>query len=809
MTRISITFLFVLTPFLLYAQSSQPVEPVVSNDYLKLIALRVKIHDSSYSVRKSALVAEGYNPSMGIKAIRVVDGKLKFSPNHIYRLDFAGSFNTTVELKTVNRLPALQDQYVQGRSLNGELVYQGPETNEVFSYGPALQPGAPVYHHPVFRTAALFSQAFNLQADLLRNRIVRWNLDLKLGQSKEQTFIRENENSAKNLGITLNAFTAGHKISGSYSYLDNRFTNSNRNGFLNRVYRNSLLTPVSFGGPYTSYSELADNPNFLLQNSRNNYFQQKQNTSLIISKWHHKYEYKLTQSYEKTQENSMEGYKPGTAFFPAGIAFQRDKNDAGYYLLANGVYHIEHSDYRYKSAISANYTLHTSNTRINAYRYQRTAQQAMLSFASRYERHGVVAGIDAVNRFYSSNTLTRNKYFSPSINLHTQLNGIPEKFHIKANVTYNQFYSELPISESLSYANLLRYNSAQAMQYFPVMEVSGYDELQPVLHREWTGSMSVIYRNRLALSGEVFIRDVHDDLFPVYGQDTWQLKNIAGHRKRGIDLSLQLFETYLAKRVFSTTNQLSFFAYTDKVTQVADGYNYTPVAGFSNVHKAIVKGEVLGAIVGNTYRRDASHQLIIGPDGFPLVNDELSVIGNPIPDFVMKLNNTLRWKTLSLGIDWEWKKGGDVWNGTQAALDYYGRSFVSGTERNMKGYLFPGVTADGHASTTAVDFYDPAQPVEQNRWVRYGESSVAEAYIQKADHLRINNLQLSWQLFFPNIKGLQKLTLSTYMSNLILWTAYKGVDPNQVLYDQPNTAGLDFFNLPATKTYGFNVSLQF
>lgn len=809
MTRISITFLFILTPFLLCAQSSQPVEPVVSNDYLKLISPAVKLHDSSYSVRKNALVMDGYRPGMPIKNIRVTDGKLKFTRNDIYRLAFGGSFTARAELKTINRLPALQEQYVQGRSLNGELVHQGPETNELFSYGPALQPGAPVYHHPVFRTATMLSQTFNLQADLTKNRGTLWNFDLKLGQSKEQTFIRENENSSKNLGVTLSRYVAGIKVSGSYNYLDNRFTNSNRNGFLNRAYQNSLLTPVSFGDPYASYSDLADNPDYLLQNSGNNYFQTQQNTSLIISKWNNNYEYKLTQSYEKIQENSREGYKPGTAFFPAGIAFQRDKNDANYFLHANGLYRIEHSDSRYTSEIRANYTLHTSHTNINAYRYQRTAQQLALNFVSRYNRHGINVGMDAGNRFYLSNTLIKNKYFSPSINLHTQLNDRPQKFNIKANLAYNQYYSELPVSQSLSYANLLQYTSAQAMQYFPVKEISGYDQLQPVTHKEWTGSLIVTYRNKLSLTGEVFIRDVQDDLFPIYENDALVLKNIADHRKRGIDLSLHLFETYLFSGLFSTTNRLSLSAYNDKVTQVADGYNYTPVAGFSNVHKAIVKGEVLGAIVGNTYERDASHQVIIGPDGFPRVNDQLSVIGNPIPDLVMKMSNDLRWKTLTFGIDWEWKKGGDVWNGTQAALDYYGRSSGSGIARNMKGYIFPGVTTAGHANTIPVDLYDPALPVEQNRWVRYGESGVAEAYIQKADHLRINNLQLSWQLVFKNIKCPQKLTLSTYVSNLMLWTAYKGVDPNQVLYDQSNTIGLDFFNLPATKTYGFNVSLQF
>jgi hypothetical protein len=803
MNRISITLLFILTPFLLYAQSTHPVEPVVSDDYLKLIASEARKQDSSFSMRKNALLTDGYfDPSMPIKRIRIVDGKLKISRNNTYRLALGGSFNATVELKTINRLPALQEQYVQGRSVNGELVHRGPETNEVLSYGPSLQAGAPVYRHPVFRTASLFSQAFNLQADLLRNNMVAWSFDLKLGQSKEQTFIRENENSAKSMALTLGAMIKGLRISGSYNYLDTRFTNSNRNGFLNRVYQNSLLTPVSFGDPYTSYSSLADNPNFLLKNSGNNYFQTQQNASLIISKWHQKYEYKLTQSYENIQENSLEGYKPGTAYFPAGITFQRNKHDANYFLQANGIYRMRHNRSRFNSEIKGSYTLRNLQSGINAYHYQRTAQQATLNLASHYNSYNIETGIVAGNRLYLSNTLINNQYFSPSATLYALLKA---RLNIRADVSYNQYYSELPVSQSLSYANLFRYSSAQAMQYFPVKEVNGFDQMQPVTNREWTGVVSMTYK-RLSFTGEVFLRDVQDDMFPVYENNAIVLKNIADHRKTGIDLSLQLSETYIFNRRFSTTNRFSFYAYNDQVTQVADGYNFSPIAGFSNVRKALVKGEVLGAIVGNTYERDANHQQIIGPDGFPMVNDQLSVIGNPIPDLVIKMSHDLHWKQLTFGIDWEWKKGGDVWNGTQAALDYYGRSDA---DRNVKGYVFPGVTTDGHVNTMPVDFYDPALAVEQNRWVRYGESGVAEAYIQKGDHLRINNLQLSWQLVFKHLKSPQKITLSTYISNLMLWTAYKGVDPNQVLYDQTNAGGLDFFNLPATKTYGFNVSLQF
>ena len=45
--------------------------------------------------------------------------------------------------------------------------------------------------------------------------------------------------------------------------------------------------------------------------------------------------------------------------------------------------------------------------------------------------------------------------------------------------------------------------------------------------------------------------------------------------------------------------------------------------------------------------------------------------------------------------------------------------------------------------------------------------------------------------------------------NLFIWTAYKGVDPAQLFYDQPAADELDFFNLPSLKRYSLTVTVLF
>jgi hypothetical protein len=69
----------------------------------------------------------------------VKHGYLKIQPAVYKTLFLSGSFNSTFEIQTHNQLPALQDKYVQGRSVNGSLAWQGAETQWNFSsYGPAI-----------------------------------------------------------------------------------------------------------------------------------------------------------------------------------------------------------------------------------------------------------------------------------------------------------------------------------------------------------------------------------------------------------------------------------------------------------------------------------------------------------------------------------------------------------------------------------------------------------------------------------------------------------------------------------------------
>jgi hypothetical protein len=825
---------------------SQEVTPVLSNDYLKLIhkdSLRVNHFwpDTMNSIKNSSLSVNRIYNGFRVGRIRIRRGVLNIDPFIERTLTLSGEYNTRVEIKRINQVPALQSDYVQGRSQNGNLVWRGAETGEMFSYGPAISSleydgsnytydengklvpagtgnGRPAngYNNSIFRTASLLSQFLRLQAQYRSSRNLLWNGTVKLGHSRENTFIRYNNNTSRNLAGTLEAKWKNMSVTGGYTFLRDEFSNSNRYGFLHRAYQNALLTPINFDVKYNAraasqqaYGSQADNPVYLLTGNGNRFAQTHETGSLIVERKFSAFNYKITQSVEQLNQQTREGYKPGTSFFPLGIAIDRTRKDVNYLLKGNATY--EFDQYPFTGTLGMNYSYTSNQSAIDyslpaSYRYQRSAHDASLSYVTTYRGDDIEAGVNIANKMYASNTTVSSSFFLPNAGAFVRWDEPADLYdlHIKVSGSYNRFNSELPVGRSYAQNNLLSYTTQQAYQFFPVTEVRSIDAVEAIRHTEWGSRLEISYKYNFILYGEFFNRKIANDIFPVIENGGLMLRNLAGHRNRGFELGLTASHN---RKYFNTINTFSFFTNRSKVTDVKAGYDQTSLAGFSNIYTAIVKGAPLGSIVGTSYLRDENNNIHIGADGFPQVNSKPGIIGNPLPDFIMKMTNSFSWKKWCLDVSWEWKKGGDMWNGTRAVLDYYGRSATSASARNTTGFVFDGVLENKQRNNIPVAFYDVNAPVEQNRWTRYGHSGVGEEYIQRADVLRLNNLGIKYKCRIK--KYIQQLSVSVFAGNLIVYTSYKGADPSQLLYDYPIATGLDFFNLPSVKTFGCNVSIQF
>jgi hypothetical protein len=213
-------------------------------------------------------------------------------------------------------------------------------------------------------------------------------------------------------------------------------------------------------------------------------------------------------------------------------------------------------------------------------------------------------------------------------------------------------------------------------------------------------------------------------------------------------------------------------------------------------------------IYGTTYQRNENGDQIIGADGFPLVDNTLKKIGNAIPDFTLSLRPEINYGHFTLSTLFEYKKGGDMWNGTQGALDYLGRSKNSANFRGTTNFIFDGIQESGQPNAIAVDFYDAGRPMEENRWVRYGFTGVGEEYIEDASFFRMTEISLSYKTQMQNNAIFKQLKVALSARNIFLITPYSGVDPSTTLFGYTSGSGLDLFNTPATRSLSLVVNVK-
>ncbi|MGE8526019.1 hypothetical protein [Chryseobacterium rhizosphaerae] len=757
-----------------------------------------------------------------------------------------GSFTSSLDIKSRNAVPRIQDKYVQGRSENGSLIWNGPETNEMFSFGPDIStlgfsglayeydqngklipwanglPHAKKYNNGLFKTTVGYNNQLNISAFIKEGNNEKIRLSFNLGQQKNQMYFIDQFDIANTFKAKLNTIFGGYAVNLAFNYEEDKATNTNRIGLFNRAYQNSLLAPVSFSneqqvvlnnGSQRSYSIYADNPSFLFeQDSKYRYQSLQRQFSLNIAKTWGDFRLNLSQSYENNSIQNRDHYKPSTYGFNNGLLNERMQNNSLYYSNVLGTYILGYDDF--KNTFNLNFILndrksdvYNSQTDRNSL-YQRTSQDYIFNYNMDIRDYDFDAGFNLGNSFYISNTSIKNNYWLPKANFYLKFSEIFNwiNYSFKLFGSYTQLSSEPEITRSYaSYATTLL-KAENYNQYFPAQEAERFKDLSNINTREWKLGGKLNFSYNISIEGEYFNKKTIDDVFPVFENNQLKLKNMADHTYSGYELNFAFDRLRLGYDVYMM-HKVSFFKYKDVVNRIAPGYQNMAVLGFKDIYKTLTEGQVLGVVMGSYFERNAAGQLIIDEYGFPKKAAGMKIIADSTPDFVMKFSHSFFYKRLSLDINWEWKKGGQLWNGTQAVLDYYGRSYDSGDERNIKNYVFQGVQANGNSNQIPVDFYDPGRNVQENRWTRYGYLGVAENYIQNADYIRISNISLSSS--FPINYGKQNVKLTFYVNNLMLWQANKGVDPNQNFYDMDNGRGLDFFNLPSFKTFGCIVSLKF
>lgn len=177
-----------------------------------------------------------------------------------------------------------------------------------------------------------------------------------------------------------------------------------------------------------------------------------------------------------------------------------------------------------------------------------------------------------------------------------------------------------------------------------------------------------------------------------------------------------------------------------------------------------------------------------------VLNDEdLTIIGNPFPDFYGGLTANFGYKNFDFTMQWYGSYGNDVFN--------YPSTF-----------MYSGTQDVNVAAGTLGKVWTPDNPSAEfprltlnDRNGNYQRPS--SLFIEDASYLRLRNVQLGYSF---KIKGIQKLRVYVSGQNLVTLTKYSGFDPEVSAGGNViNDFGIDYGRYPVAKTFlmGFNLTL--
>ncbi len=357
------------------------------------------------------------------------------------------------------------------------------------------------------------------------------------------------------------------------------------------------------------------------------------------------------------------------------------------------------------------------------------------------------------------------------------------------------------------------------------------------LNAELTNSMEfgaelIFLQNRIGLDFTYYNESTIDQIIPValsgasgYGS---MFINSGEITNKGIEIGLNLVP--VKTKDFSWTISANFTKNKNEVVELAKDLDvYQLVNGPFQVSVNAEVGKPYGSLLGSSYVKDASGNIIIDTDGYSLVG-EVKSIGTVLPDYLMGIWNRFNYKGFDLSALIDIRKGGQLFSTTNmwgmysgileetAAINAKGKNVRDAVE-DGGGALIEGVYGyvkdDGSIQYTDADGNDVTTPVNNSTyidaesWGGWHYSGPAEQNIFDADYIKLRELRLSYTLPSKLTGPIQNLTVSAYGRNLAIWGRdIKHIDPENTT-GSGNIQGIEGGALPSLRYFGFGLNFNF
>jgi hypothetical protein len=297
-------------------------------------------------------------------------------------------------------------------------------------------------------------------------------------------------------------------------------------------------------------------------------------------------------------------------------------------------------------------------------------------------------------------------------------------------------------------------------------------------------------------------------------------------QNKGIEVALNLTPVKLSNG-FSWDINANFASNKSEVVSLAPGIESLTLAGdvYPNITEAR-PGQAYGNIIGFAYQRAPDGQKIVNsPGGYYIPTASQQVLGNITPDWIGGLNNIFSYKGLTLNVLLDFVQGNEISSSTKYQMEAKGTGnwTVEGRrpqDTDDQGNQLPEVgilegvneVDDGSGNISYVK--NEIAVNGQTYWAQRAWGDIGEEFVLDGSYISLREIMLTYSFNPSTLKNtpFSGITLSILGRNLLYLEEHMqgmGISPESAPNTSSGYAGTEMISMPTTRTWGFNIKLNF
>lgn len=287
-------------------------------------------------------------------------------------------------------------------------------------------------------------------------------------------------------------------------------------------------------------------------------------------------------------------------------------------------------------------------------------------------------------------------------------------------------------------------------------------------------------------------------------------------RTRGLEATLSA--KLMAKDKFRWKTSVNFSTFQSLVTRLPSGVDqfvtgeasvFTGGGGSNTVFYIARENGEVGDMYGTGFV-EIDGKILFGENGLPVQDENLRLLGNYNPDFILGFANEFSYSNFSMSILIDWRDGGTIVSRTKALGSTSGvlAETLRGREDGVIGDGVMNIGSNENPQYVKNTTVAPAGSFYNNFYDRGNEA----AALYDASYVKLRQVSLYYKIpkKLSNKMGFERIQVGFVGSNLLLFTENPHFDPElSAMQGRNQTFGVEDMSMPSTRSYGFSLKTSF